>query len=285
MSNQYYTPQEVVDNNIKNGVNKANLPLGKMILLGIMAGAFITLGGAGSVIAGHSITNAGLQKMAMGTIFPAGLMLVILVGGELFTSNCMIMKGVLDKQVSIGLFIKNLFVVFFSNLAGAMLMNFFFIAGGKLDFNHGGVGAYVIKNAIGKLELTPSQEFTSGILCNILVCTAVLMAYAAKDVVGKVFGVFFPIFVFVISGYEHCVANMFYVPVGIIASKNAEYLELAKETYGITDASLAVINTPEVLSHFFFVTMGNIVGGAILVGATVYYVHKKNWKVFGKEAN
>ena len=105
---------------------------------------------------------------------------------------------------------------------------------GNLDYSSGRLGAYAIKVALGKISITPIQGITSGILCNILVCVAILMAAAAKDFAGKVWAIFFPIFAFVIGGFEHCVANMFYIPMGMLAAANSKYVEQAKLIYGIT---------------------------------------------------
>lgn len=117
------SPIEVVEGNIEGAVRKANLPLNKMILLGIMAGAFIALGGATSSTAAHAISNVGLARMVAGCVFPIGLMMIVFVGGELFTGNCLIFMAVLDGKVNWKKFVRNLFVVYFSNLAGALLID------------------------------------------------------------------------------------------------------------------------------------------------------------------
>lgn len=276
MQNNYYTPTEVVENNIKGQIKKAGLPLFKMILSGIFAGAFIALGGAASNVAVHNISNVGLARTLAGTIFPVGLMLVILVGGELFTGNCMLIMAYMHKKISGLSVVRNLFVVYLSNLLGTLIIDVLLFFSGQFDYTNGGLGAYTIKVAVGKTNIEPLAGFTSGILCNILVCLAILMASAAKDVTGKIFASFFPIMAFVICGFEHCVANMFYIPAGMLAATNSDYVNKAKELYGITASQCDALLSPKSLTCFIFVTVGNIIGGMIFVGASIYLIHKND---------
>ena len=148
MDKGFYTPLEVIDNTIDGQVTKATLPLGKMILLGIMAGAFIALGGVASNVAVHNITNVGLARALAGAIFPVGLMLVLLVGGELFTGNCMMIMACMDKKIKASQMIRNLVVVYFSNLIGALIIDVLVFYSGQFNFTEGGLGAYTIKVAV-----------------------------------------------------------------------------------------------------------------------------------------
>lgn len=275
MDKLFNAPNEVVDLNIQAGKKKANLPLLKMILLGILAGMFIAIGGEASSLASHSVTNVGLARTITGAVFPVGLMMIVIVGGELFTGNTMIFMAVLQKEATMLQYIKNLTVVFFSNLVGSLLIAGLTYASGQWNYSGGGLGAYTIKVALGKVNLGFGTAFASGILCNILVCVAVLMAIAAKDIAGKVWGIFFPIFAFVISGFEHCVANMYYIPAGMMAKCNPSYVAKAEELYGITADSLDKLNVLGMVKNMIPVTLGNIVGGAILVGAMLILINKK----------
>lgn len=269
------SPIEVVERNIEGAVRKANLPLNKMILLGIMAGAFIALGGATSSTAAHAVDNVGVARMISGAVFPIGLMMIVFVGGELFTGNCLIFMAVMDGKVSWKKFSRNLVIVYLSNLAGALLIDFLLFFSGNLNYSGGRLGAYAIKIAVGKISISPVQGITSGILCNILVCVAILMAAAAKDFAGKVWAIFFPIFAFVIGGFEHCVANMFYIPLGIMAATNSDYVNKAMEHYGVTADQLATLNVADSLQNFIPVTIGNLIGGAACVGSICYVIHQK----------
>ena len=278
MENNFNTPAQVIDSSINGQVTKANLPLGKMILLGILAGAFIAIGGAASNVAVHNIPNVGLARTLAGAIFPVGLMLVVLVGGELFTGNCLMLMALMDKKISVSSMIRNLVVVYFSNLVGALIIDILLFYSGQFNYTDGGLGAYTIKVALEKTTIAPVAAITSAILCNILVCLAILMASAAKDVTGKILAIFFPIWAFVICGFEHCVANMFYIPAGMLAATNSTYVAKAQELYGITDAQIQSLLSPKSFICFSYVTLGNILGGMIFVGAICYAIHKTNWK-------
>ena len=259
MDNAFNSPAQVLEANMKAGEGKVKLPLLKCILLGIMAGAFIAFGGASSNAAVHNIANQGLSKTLAGCIFPVGLMMIVFVGGELFTGDCLMIAGVVGKRFSAIAMIRTLIIVFFSNMIGAVLIASLVYFSGLLDYTGGALGAFTIKVAYGKATITPFKAVCSGILCNILVCMAVLMATAAKDIAGKVWAIFFPIAAFVIGGWEHCVANMFYIPAGIIASTDSTYVAKAQELYGITAEQI---------------TIGNILGGMVFVALPLYAIHK-----------
>lgn len=140
ISNQYNVPSKIMEMNMKGSVVKVTMPLGRMILLGIMAGAFIALGGATSNTAVHNITNIGLARILAGCIFPVGLMMIVFVGGELFTGNCLISMVVLDKRITLWQFIRNLAVVYFSNLIGALSVVALLYFSGNLDYTDGLLG-------------------------------------------------------------------------------------------------------------------------------------------------
>lgn len=271
-----HSPLEVAERTVESGVSKANMPLIKMILLGIMAGAFIALGGVASNVAVHNIDNVGLARTLAGTIFPVGLMLVVFTGSELFTGNCLMMMAVLDKKIKVIQMIKNLVVVYFSNLVGALIIDLLVFFSGQFYFSDGGLGAYTIKVALSKTSIDPMSAIASGILCNILVCLSILLVTSAKDATGKILAIFFPIWAFVICGFEHCIANMFYIPSGMLASTNPQYVEKASELYGITAEQCASLCHFEGIESFLFVTIGNLIGGMICVAVVFYFAHKKN---------
>lgn len=279
MDKNYNSPAEVVEMNMRAGVEKANHPLFRMILLGIMSGIFVALGGAASNTAVHSIPNVGIDRLIIGIVFPVGLMMIIFTGGELFTGNCLMLMGVLDGRITVKAFLRNLVVVYFSNLTGALLVAGLVCMTGNLDFTDGLLGAYAIKVAVGKVAISPMGGIASGILCNILVCTAVLLALAARDIVGKIGGIFFPIMVFVVGGFEHCIANMFFIPLGIMAAQNPAYVAKAQEAYGFTTAQIEGLTVLNSLNNFIPVTIGNIIGGMLCVALPLYYAHRNKWDV------
>ncbi len=277
MDNNFFAPAQIVENNIKGGVNKANLKLFKMILLGIFAGMFIAIGAEGSNLAVHNISDVGLARTLAGAIFPVGLMMIVVVGGELFTGNCMLTMALADKKITVLQMLRNWVVVYFSNMLGAVLTALFVFLSGQYDYSAGGLGAYTIKVAMGKSGMDFSKAVFSGVMCNILVCVAVLMAASAKDIAGKLFAAFFPILVFVTSGFEHCVANMYYIPSGMIAASNDTYVNKACELYGYTAEQ---IHNQLTMGNFFGtnllpVTIGNIIGGGVIVGLGLYMINRK----------
>ena len=278
MGSNFYTPSEIINNNIKSGISKANMPLVKMVLLGIMAGAFIAFGGAASSVAVHDISNVGLAKALAGAIFPVGLMLVVFTGSELFTGNCLMLMSCLDRKIKVIQMLRNLIVVYFSNFFGALIIDVLVFFSGQFDFSAGGLGAYAIKVALAKTDISPITAIISGVLCNMLVCLAIVLAGAAKDAIGKIFGIFFPICAFVICGFEHCVANMFYIPAGILAATNPIYVEKATELYGITEQQCTSLTHFAGSESLLFVTIGNVIGGMLFIGLVLYFAHIKEWK-------
>lgn len=271
-------PPEIVAGNISAAKSKTQLPLLRMVLLGIFAGMFIACGASASSVAMHAISNVGLARLVAGCVFPVGLMMIVFVGGELFTGDCLMIMGCLHKEFSPLSMIRVLAVVFVSNFLGAALFAYMVSATTQFGFSGNLLGAFTIKVALGKLNLSFGSAFLSGILCNIFVCIAVLMAAAAKDIAGKVLAIFFPILAFVVSGYEHCVANMYYIPAGIFAANQEAYRDAATALYGYTAAQLEALNWSNFLvDNLIPVTLGNIVGGMIFVGLPLYLIHKEKF--------
>lgn len=266
--------------NYENGTAaKAVKPVAKIFVAAIMAGMFIAFGGSSSNVAVFGIENVGLARTLAGCIFPVGLMLIVLVGGELFTGNCMMIGGVMTGRIKAMQMIRVLVTVYLGNLVGSLIVSFLAYYSGQWKYGAGALGAYTIKVAFGKLNLSFGTAVASGILCNILVCVAALMASASKDAVGKIFGCFFPIWAFVIAGYEHCVANMYYIPAGIIAAADPAFAQKAMELYGYTAEDLAMLNPVNmIVNNLIPVTIGNIIGGMLFVAVPYVYLYNKKAK-------
>ena len=256
---------------------KTTTPAWRLLLLGVLAGMFIAFGASSSSLAIHAMENSGLAKVVAGTIFPVGLMMIVLIGGELFTGDCMMALGVMHKEFRVLPMIKVLCLVYAGNLIGSAIIATLIFFSGQLDMTNGLLGAFTIKIALGKVSLSFPSAMVSGILCNILVCIAVLMAGVAKDIPGKILAIFFPIMAFVIGGYEHCVANMYYIPAGILATTNDMYRETAMSAYGYTEAQLSSLNLQSfVTASLVPVTIGNIIGGMLFVSVPLYVLHRKS---------
>jgi formate/nitrite transporter len=254
----------------------------KLLILAILAGAFIAFGAEGSSMAAYGLLadpqTYGLGKALAGAIFPVGLILVVIAGAELFTGNILIAGAVAARRVSPGAMLRNWGIVYLGNFIGAILIAWFIIVGGQL---HGGadmLGAMTIKIAAGKTALGFPSALVLGIMCNWLVCLAVWMSYAAGSVIGKIAAIFFPVMAFVLSGFEHSIANMYYIPAGILAKANPDLVDAALGI-GVSPEQLAGLTWGSFFGHNLPpVTLGNIIGGAVFVSFAYLaaYGAKKN---------
>ena len=279
MEKGYLTPAEIAIGYQDIGVNKAKNPIFRVLILSILAGAFIAFAAQGSNTAIHAISNLGLQKTLAGVLFATGLIMVTIAGAELFTGNTLIILSCLSGKTPWSAMIKNWSLVYAGNFIGSIIIVILISQSGQLNFSNGLLGAFSLKVAAGKVSLTFMQAFSLGILCNWLVCLAVWMAAAAKDIVGKVFAIFFPILLFVSSGFEHSIANMYYIPMGILAKANPQYVQLAMENFGVNPAQLDNLNWLSfVTNNLIPVTLGNIVGGAFFVGALYWFSYEYKQK-------
>ena len=268
-------PSEVLEKTIHVQERRASTGFFRLVILGILAGMFVAGGATTSSVAVHALTNVGIARIVAGVVFPVGLMMIVFIGGELFTGNCLMILGVVDRRFKIIHMLRVLIIVFCSNLIGALLVVLLVGFSGQYEYSAGLLGAYTIRVAYNKTSMTFLEGFCSGVMCNIFVCGAVFMAGAAKEEGGKIWAMFFTILAFVVGGFEHCIANMYYIPAGILAMTKPEYLELAKETYGLTSSQLENLNWGTFFTNNIIpVGLGNIIGGMAL-GVALYLVYKK----------
>ncbi len=252
---------------------KKNLSTMKLFGKAIMAGAMIALGAEASNVAAHGIADVGLARTVAGIVFPVGLMMVILLGAELFTGDCMLAIGLCSKNLKFRKLLQMLVTVYFGNFVGGFVIAFLTQQSGQYNYSAEVLGAYTIKVAVSKVNISFGSAIASGILCNILVCAAVLMAMCANDITGKLLASFFVIFAFVTSGFEHCVANMYYITAGLLCKINPDYLSIAMDKYNISAEQMSNLNIYGFLvSNLVPVTIGNIIGGAVMLGIPLYYL-------------
>ena len=276
--------KETIKKYIDGCQTKMNMSSNELMGKSILAGVLIGLGAAASSVAAHAIGNVGIARLVAAVVFPVGLMMVIMLGAELFTGDCLIAMNVIDGKQRIVDAIRLLVSVYIGNFIGASLLAIMIGMSGQLDYSGGLLGAYTIKVAVSKVNISFSQGIISGILCNVLVCAAVLMAMSAKDIAGKLLAIFFTIMLFVTAGFEHCVANMYYITAGIIAKSNPEYVQIAMNAYGYTLESMETLNiTNYLLTNLVPVTIGNIIGGALLFGVPMFLLNTNKEKVIKKE--
>lgn len=269
---------DVLKANLSVYEDKTKMSMLGLLISGMLAGAFIAIGASSSSAAVYGISNTGLAKTLAGAIFPVGLILVVMVGGELFTGDCLMIFDVMNRRVKLLQVVRVLVLVFIFNLMGSLIVVFLVNRSGQLDYGNGALAVSAIKTAYTKLNLGFGKAFCSGIMCNVLVCLAVLLAGTAKEAIGKIFAIFFPIWAFVIGGYEHCVANMYYIPAGLLAKHGDTYRQLAIQA-GMTAEQLDSMTIGSfVVDNLIPVTLGNIVGGMIFVALPLYLVHRKALK-------
>lgn len=258
-----FTPAECAANYIKGGRTKTQMPLARMFQLAVLAGFFIAMGGAVTNTAAHTVTNVGLARVLSGLLFPFGLAMVVLTGAELFTGNTLLVMPLLSRQVSFKGVARNWCVVYLGNAAGAMLTAAGCAFGGQLNYSGGQLAVFSMKLAAGKCALPFGNAVVLGVLCNLLVTTGVLLALSAKDLPGRVLGAYLPVAFFVICGFEHCVANLFYIPVGLLAKTVPQYAALAQAA----GVDLTALTWGSFLGRNLLpVTLGNLLGGLGLGG-------------------
>jgi len=265
---KHSTPNEIIETLADIGVVKTKSSFKKLIILGIMAGAYIAFAGAASTMGAFNLLQDadtyGLGRILCGVIFTGGLVMVTLAGAELFTGNCLITLSVFEKKASIAGMLRNWLIVYIANLAGSVLVAWLVYNSGILNFGSGLMGAVSVKIAAGKVNMTFIQCFASGILCNWLVCLAVWMATGAKSTADKVMAVFFPIWLFCTCGFEHSVANMYFISAGILTSANETFAALSGAG---ADALSNLDWTGMFADNLLPVTLGNIAGGILFVAA------------------
>lgn len=282
MNNAMLTPEKIVGAVIQAGKAKGERSASALAVLGILAGALIAFAAYASTMASYNLLanpdTYGIGRCLLGAMFSMGLIMVVITGAELFTGNALMTLAVIEKRISMGQMLRNWGIVYLANFAGAFLIAWLVAQTGLLGSGGGALGEMTVKIALGKVNLSFLKAFCSGILCNWLVCMAVWMAFASDSLGGKAVAIFGPIWLFATSGFEHSVANMYYIPAGI----------LAKNQYGLTgffDSELAQLNWGSFISNNLVpVTLGNLVGGIICVGMAywfAYYRKKKDSQKLG----
>lgn len=266
----FLTPEDVARSMVETSKKKANLGMLQMWILGILAGVYIGFGAHLCTMVSHDLSQYlgyGFTKFIAGSVFTVGLMLVIIGGAELFTGNCLIFTAVATGDVQIKDMLKNWLIVYIANFIGAMLLVLIVYYSGLWKVNNYGAGLSALNTATAKVNISFLEAFCRGIGCNWLVCLAVWLAAAGKDSISKIFGIYFPIMAFVASGFEHSIANMFFIPIGIFLKNNPEIID---RTFGCVSN---LTWDGFILNNLVPVTLGNIVGGALFVGGAYYLVY------------
>ena len=253
------TPAEISQAALAAGIAKSRLALGTMLLMGFLAGAYIGMGGYFMLVVTQDaaqVAGVGISKLLGGVVFSLGLFLVLTAGAELVTGNCLMPIAYLSKKISFSAMLRNLCAVYCANFAGALFFAALIYSSGLISEQ---CGAAALSLAAMKSSLPVSYMLIRGVLCNWFVCLAVWIAFGAQDTAGKFIAALLPISAFVAMGFEHCVANMFFIPLGLMLNGGA--------FPALTAAAFA--------KNLFFVTIGNAAGGAIFVALFYFLIFRK----------
>jgi formate/nitrite transporter len=270
------SPAQILEYTSEMGIVKVNRSVRGQFILAILAGVFTAFASEGSNMAAFNLfanpETYGLGKVLAGAVFGTGLMMVLIGGGELFPGNSLIMVSVLDRKIKLRQMLFNWLIVYVGNFVGSIVIAYMMNKSGLFSNGANVLGGQTIKIAAYKVGLPFHSAFFLGIMCNWLVCLAVWVSYAAKDVIGKMFACFFIIGLFITSGFENSIANMYYIPAGILAKSNALWVEASY----VSAENLANLNWLTLFTkNLLPVTLGNIVGGAVMVGALYHLALKK----------
>ncbi len=267
-------PAEMALKAAETGVKKTGLDLLRMFLLAILAGAFIAMGAifATTVSAGASTLPYGIARLLAGITFTLGLILVVVSGSELFTGNSLIIIAFANRRISLGALLRNWGVVYLGNFAGALLTAYLLFVSRQYTFGAGSIGLAALNTGEAKTSLAFGQAVVLGIFCNALVCMAVWMCYSARSTIDKILAIIPPISAFVAAGFEHSIANMYFIPIALFI-----------KNMGTSAFFEAIKKTPADFTHltwgnFFLVnllpvTIGNIIGGVVMVGLVYWFIY------------
>jgi len=268
----FLTPKEIAENVVEISKKKSEMSFVCMLVLGILAGLYIGFGAEVYLMVSHDLAarfGIGFMRFIRGSVFTAGLMLVVIAGAELFTGNCLMVVGVWARQIPLKKLLRSWTVVYLANFIGSIFLAVLIYYSGQWKFGKMGVATEVLTTCVRKVNLPFVEAFCRGIACNCLVCVAIWMATAGKDVAGKLLAIYFPIMAFVASAFEHSIANMYIITLGLLLKGNAA----AVSASGL-GTQLETLNW----SSFLFVnllpvTLGNIVGGSLIIGGAYYLAY------------
>ncbi len=262
-----FSPKEIAERVENIGVTKARLPLLTMTALGVLAGGFIGLGALYfTLVTSDARLSFAVARVLGGAVFSLGLLLVVVAGAELFTGNTLLVMAWVSRRITTPELLKNFAVVYAANLAGAVGLALLVALSEHWRMNGGSVGRNAVAIASAKTSLPFAEAFFKGVLCNVLVCLAVWLALAGRTVVDKLAAIVLPISAFVAAGLEHSVANMYFIPLGLLLKDRAA-VEGVAGLDGLTAGGMAQNLLP--------VTLGNIIGGSVMVALVYWLVYRR----------
>jgi formate transporter len=262
-----FSPSQIVEKVEAVGVAKARLPLLAMSMLGMCAGGFIGLGALYyTLVVSDPALSFAAARVLGGLAFSLGLILVVVAGAELFTGNNLLVMAWADRKITTGELLRNWAVVYLTNAFGAIGLALIVYLAQHGDLNGGAVAAAYVKIAAAKTSLPFVEAFFKGVLCNLLVCLAVWLSLAGHSVTDKILAIVFPISAFVAAGFEHSVANMYFIPLGIL---------LRGEVASTGPPDIASLDWAGFIQNLIPVTLGNIAGGSLMVAAVYHLIYNR----------
>ena len=259
-------PAQTLHKAVDVGVGKASMPRGRSFLLAMMAGLFIAMGAALMlVVKSDSSLGFASSQILSGLVFSVGLFLVVVAGAELFTGNNLMAIGCLSGRYGAGRLVGSWLTVYAGNFVGSLLLVLILAGANFAGLNGGAVGVAAAGVAASKASLSPMAAFCRGIMCNVLVCLAVWMSFAGHSVADKFLTCVMPVMGFVASGYEHCVANMFFLPYGLLVQALGQ------------GGEAAAVSLAGACSNLLWVTLGNLVGGAVIIGGGYWLAYRRDF--------
>jgi len=273
-----YSPKEIASRVETLGVGKANLTFLTKLALAVLAGVFIAFGAALFTLVVHdSKLSFGLTQLIGGLTFCLGLILVVVAGAELFTGNNLLVMAYISKKITLYQLLRNWIIVYFGNFIGAISIALWIYFSRHWTLNNNLVGAKMLLIAQAKVSLPFLVAFSRGVLCNALVCLAVWLCMSCRSTTDKILSIIFPITAFVALGFEHSVANMYFIPMGLLLKNNPQVLEAVVSLTGKAGDFSGLTVQALWLKNLLPVTLGNIIGGGVLVGLVYWfvYLHKK----------
>ena len=262
-----YSPKEIAGRVENVGVTKAILPLLSQVALGVLAGGFIGLGAMFfTLVVSDANLSFAIARVLGGIAFSLGLILVVVAGAELFTGNNLLVIATVARRIPTAKFIQNLVVIYLANFIGAVGLAALVTLSGHSLMGDSAVGKIAVSIAAGKCALPFGEAFFKGVLCNVLVCLAVWLAMAGRTLTDKVLAIVFPVTAFVACGFEHSVANMYFIPLGIF---------LRESVATVSATNLDALNWLGLARNLLPVTLGNLAGGAGMVGLVYWVIYRR----------
>jgi len=270
-----YAPAKMADKVGQVGVAKSQLGTLTTFALSILAGVFIALGIQLSMLVTHTATSSyGLNQLVGGVAFTLALVLIVIAGAELFTGNCLIAMSFMARKITGKDLARNLIIAFIGNFIGALTLVLWIYVSKQWTINNYLLGAKIVLAANDKVNIPFGAAFARGVMCNALVCLGIWLCYSARSNMDKILALLWPISCLIACGFEHCVVNMWLIPMGLVLKGNSAVLAAAEKFHGgKLDLSNLTLFKGFLIDNLFPVVLGNLFGGIVLVAGVYWFIY------------